>query len=90
MLGNSLFGAVNLTKNADFNKCKYSGYSIEFDARGSISLSDGSGFGKNVIISGADMSLSEYVDNIKKDISILGKASTRGLDETALTTEKEC
>ena len=49
-LGNSLFWAVKVTKNADFDKYKYSGYGIGFDARGSFSLSDGSGFAKNVII----------------------------------------
>ena len=32
MLGNSLFGAGKLTKNANFHKCKYSGYGIGFDA----------------------------------------------------------
>ena len=31
-----------------------------------FSLSDGSGFGKNVIIFGADMTLSAHVDNRKK------------------------
>ena len=30
-LGNSLFGAVRLVKNADFDKYKYSGYDIGFD-----------------------------------------------------------
>ena len=44
--GNFLFGAVKLTKNtSDFDKYRYSGYSIRCDARGSLSLSDGSGFG---------------------------------------------
>ena len=43
MLGNSLFGAVKLTKN---DKYCYSGYSIGFDTRGSFSPSDSSGFGK--------------------------------------------
>ena len=28
-----MFGAVKVTKNADPDKCKYSGYGIEFDAR---------------------------------------------------------
>ena len=32
-LGNSLFGAVKSTKNADCDKCKYSVYCIGFDAR---------------------------------------------------------
>ena len=51
-----LFGAVKLTKNADPDKYKYSSYGIEFDASGKVSLSDGSGFGENVIIFGVDMS----------------------------------
>ena len=56
MLGNSSFGAVTLTKHADFDKYEYSGYGIRFDAQGSFSLSDSSRFGKNVIIFLAGMS----------------------------------
>ena len=33
-LGNCLFGAVSLTKNADIDKYKYSGYVIGFDSQG--------------------------------------------------------
>ena len=33
---NCLFGAVTLTKNADIEKYKYSGYGIEFDRRSSF------------------------------------------------------
>ena len=47
-LGKALFGAFKLTKSADFDKYKYSGYGTEFNARGSFLLSNGSGFGKNV------------------------------------------
>ena len=57
---------VRLTKNADFDKFKYFGYGVGFDARGSFALSDGSEFGKNVIIFGADMGSSGNVDNRKK------------------------
>ena len=39
-------------------------------------LSETSGFDKNVIIFGADMSLSGHVDNRVKDILILGKNLT--------------
>ena len=53
--GISLFRAVKLTKNAAFDKYKYSGYSTGFDTHVSFLLSDGSGFGKNVIIFGAGM-----------------------------------
>ena len=33
---NTLFGAVTLTKNADVNKYKYSGYGIAFDRTSSF------------------------------------------------------
>ena len=56
-LENWLFGAVSLTKNADIDKYKYSGYGIGFDRHGSFS-SPGTGLGRNVIIFGVDMSLS--------------------------------
>ena len=35
-LENSLFGAVKLTKIADFDKYKYSGYGIGFDVQESL------------------------------------------------------
>ena len=47
-LENCLSGAVSLTKHADFDKYKYSGYGIGFDRKGKFSF--GNGFGKNVII----------------------------------------
>ena len=47
-----MFGAVNLTSNADPDKYKYSGYGNGFDACGSFSLWDGSALGQNVIIFG--------------------------------------
>ena len=43
--------------------------------------------GKNVIIFGADMSLSVYIDNKGKDILILGEGPTQGLDDTTLTAD---
>ena len=43
-LKNCLFGAVTLTKNADIDKYRYSGYGTEFDRRGSFSFTGG-GFG---------------------------------------------
>ena len=51
--------------------------------------------GKNVIIFGVDISSSVHIDNKKKDIlvmnilDILGKGSTQGLDDTALTEEAQ-
>ena len=65
-LRNYLFGSVKLTKNADLNKCSYSRYGISFDVRGTSSLSNSKGFGKNVIIFGADMTSCVHIDNRKK------------------------
>ena len=61
-LRSSLFVAVKLTKNSDFDKYRYSGYGIGFDKKGSFSF-PGGGFGQNVIVLGADMSSSVHVDN---------------------------
>ena len=87
-LKNCLFSAVTLTKNADIDKYGYSGYEIGFDRRSRFSF-PGGGFGQNVLIFGADMSFSSHIDNKKKDILVLGKGPTQGLEHT-LTTEKMC
>ena len=81
-----MFGPVTLTKNADIEKYKYSGYGIGFDRRSSFSFLSG-GFSQNVLIFGADMSSSIHVDNEKKDILVLGRGPTQGLEST-LTAEK--
>ena len=79
-LKNCLFGAVTLTKNADIDKYKYSGYGIGFDRRSSFSF-PGGGFGQNVLIFGVDMSSSAHIDNKKKGILVLGKGPTQGLQQ---------
>ena len=73
---NSLFGAVRLTKNADFDKCDYSGYGTGFDRRGSFSF-PGCGFGSNVITFGVDMSSSVHVDNKKWHFNSWKRFNTR-------------
>ena len=62
-LENYLFGAVSLTKNADIDQYKYSGYGIGFDRKGKFSF--GNGFGRNCIILGADISSSSHANNKK-------------------------
>ena len=79
----SLFDAVNLVKNADIYKYKYSGHGIGFDMRETFSVANG--FGKSVTIFAVDMSSSVHVDNKKKDILILDEGPTQGLDDTSLT-----
>ena len=84
-LKNCLFGAVTLTKNADIDKYGYSGYGIGFDRRSSFSF-PGGGIGQNVLIFRVDSS-SAHIDKKKKNILVLGKGPTRGLEHT-LTAEK--
>ena len=80
-----MFGAVKLTKHLDIDQYKYSEYGIRFDRKGFFSL--GNEIGRNVIIFGVDMSSSPHLDNKKKDILVLGKGPTQGLENT-LTAEK--
>ena len=85
-LQNALLATVSLTKNADINKYKYSGYGIGFDRKSMLSF-PGGGFGQNIIIFGVDMSSSTKIDNRKKYIFIIGKGPMQGLEHT-LTAEK--
>ena len=86
-LQNWLFGAISLTKNADIDKYKYSGYGIGFDRHGSFS-SPRIWLGRNVIIFEVDMSSSTKINNNrKKYILILGIGPTQGF-EHALIAEK--
>ena len=88
-LRNALSGAVKPVKDAEKGKCKYSGHGMEFYSHETFSLSNGSGFGRNIIIFGAHINSSVHVDNKKKNYLILIKGSTDGLDYTMLTAKKE-
>ena len=66
-LGNCLFGSVELTKNTDLDKHKYTGYRIRFVLVLWSLFADGS-YGKNVIVFGDDMSSSVHIDNNGKDV----------------------
>ena len=78
-LKHCLLAAVTLTKNTDIEKYGYSGYGIGFDRRSSFSFPAGE-FGQNVLIFSVDMSSSAHIDIKKKDILVLGKGPTQGLE----------
>ena len=84
-LENCFFGAVSLTKNANIDKYKYSGYGIGFDRKGEFSFS--SRFGRNCIILGADVS-SSHANNKKNNILFLGKDFVQGINRTTIYAEK--
>ena len=76
-LENSLFDAVTLTENVNIDRYAFSGYGIGFDRKRSFSFSGG-GYGQTVLIFGVDMSFSVNIDNIKKDILVLGGVQYKG------------
>ena len=83
-----MFEAAKLTKDVYPGKYKYFGYGTGLNILGSFSLSNSS-FGKNVVIFGVDMTSFVHIDNKKKDILILAKDPTKGLDDATLSAEKK-
>ena len=71
-------GSVKLTKNANSDKYRYSGYSIGFDSRSEFFFTGGR-MGRNVIRFGADITSSVHVHNKNKEILTLGEESIQGL-----------
>ena len=66
-----------MTKNADIDKYKCSGYGIGFNRHGEFSF--GNGLGKNCIIFGADLSSSSHANNKKSNILVLDKHFVQGI-----------
>ena len=73
-LEDCLFGAVKLTRSADFDKCKPSGYGTGFEGYETFLFPNGE-YGRNIITSGVHMSSSVHVDN-SKHINYLWLSST--------------
>ena len=90
---NALFGAMQITKNADNSKNNYKGYGICFDERSEFghTITEG-GFAhttdaRNVLIFGADMSFSVYATNRANHIYVMGTGLTQGIHDTTLYAE---
>ena len=91
---NSLFGAMQITKNADISRYKYKGYGICFDGRKEFThvrkrgnFSDTTD-GRNVIIFGVDMSFSKHANNKRNNIYVMGKDYVQRINDTTIYTEK--
>ena len=85
---NALFGAMQITENADNSKNNYKGYGICFDEGGQFghTITEGS-FAhttntRNVLISGVDMSFSVHATNTANHIYVIGKEFVQGINET--------
>ena len=81
-----MIGAINLTKNADIDQYKYSGYGIGFDRGDEFSF--GNGVGKNCIIFGVDLSSSSHANNKENNILVLSKDFVQGINGTTIYAEK--
>ena len=86
-LESCLFGTVKITKILKINT--YSGYDIAFDSKRSFSHPSG-GYGKNVIIFGADLSSSIHANNTANNILVFGKEFIQGINGTTIYAEKMC
>ena len=84
---NALFGAMQITKNADTSKYKYKGYDICFDEGGSFSKGNISN-GKNVLIFGVDESSLIHANNKANNIYVMGDLFVQGINDTTLYAEK--
>ena len=67
-----MFVAASFTKHVDIDQYKYSGCDIGFNRKEEFSFGS-NGFGKNLVISGADMSSSAHANNRTKNILVLRK-----------------
>ena len=91
---NALFGAIEITKNANTSKYKYKGYGICFDeSEGFSHVRKEDNFNhttlaKNVIIFGVDMSFSKHANNKANNIYIIGKDYVTKINDTTIYAEK--
>ena len=91
---NALFGAMQITKNADTSKYDYKGYGICFDERSQFghTITEGGHAhttnGRNVLIFGADISFSIHKTNRENRIYVMCDGFTQGIHDTTLYVEK--
>ena len=92
---NVLFGAIEITKNANTSKYKYKGYGICFDESELFTRVRKEGnfhhttSARNVITFGADMGFSKYANNKANNNYVMGKYYIQKL-MILQYTEKKC
>ena len=84
---NALFGAMQITKNADTSKYKYKGYGICFDEGGMFSKGNIDN-GRNILIFGVDESSLVHANNKANNIYVMGDLFVQGITDTTLYAEK--
>ena len=84
---NALFGAMQITKNADTSKYKYKGYGICFDEGGLFSIENINNR-RNVLIFGVYENSVIHSNNKANNIFIMSDGFTQGINDTRLHAEK--
>ena len=84
---NALFGAMQITKNADTSKYKYKGYGICFDEGGLFSIGNINN-GHNVLIFGVHENSVIHSNNKANNIFIMVDGFAQGINDTILYAEK--
>ena len=91
---NALFGAIEITKNANTSKYKYKGCGICFDESESFTHVRKEGnfnnttLARNVIVFGVDMSFSKHANSKPNNIYVMGKDYITKINDTTIYTEK--
>ena len=91
---NALFGAIEITKNANTSKYKYKGYGICFDESEEFTHVRKEGnfnhttSARNAIIFGADMRFSKHANNKANNIYVMGKDYIQKINDTTVYAEK--
>ena len=84
---NALFGAMQITKNADTSKYKYKGYGICFDEGGLFSIRNINN-GRNGLIFGVHEDSVIHANNKANNMFVMGDAFVQGINNTTLYAEK--
>ena len=84
---NALFGAMEITKNADTSKYNYKGYGICSDEGGTFSKGNINN-GQNVLIFGVHESCKVHANNKANNIYVMGDLFVQGINDTTLYAEK--
>ena len=94
IIENVLFGAMQITKNADTSKYDYKGYGICFDKSEQFTHVRKEGnfnhiaLARNVIVFGVDMSFSKHANNKANNIYVMGKDYVQKINDTTIYAEK--
>ena len=84
---NALFGAAEITKNADTSKYNYKGYGISFDEGRTFSKRNINN-GQNVLIFGVHESSLVHANNKANNINVMSDLFVQGINDTTFYAEK--